>query len=91
MNYKEGQVIDIPTHINLSVGDTIITSGNSLIFPEGIVIGTILKEIQSDIQDLGEATMAFSTDFNSLKHVYIIRNMMKEKQQEIIYESTDEQ
>ncbi len=90
MNYKEGLVIDIPTHINLATGDTIITSGNSLIFPEGIVIGIILEERQSDIQDLGEATMAFTTDFNSLKHVYIIRNMMKEEQQELQNEIADE-
>lgn len=90
MNYKVGLVIDIPTHINLATGDTIVTSGNSLIFPEGIVIGIILEERQSDIQDLGEATMAFSTDFNSLKHVYIIRNMMKEEQQELQNEIADE-
>ena len=35
-DYLFGSVIDIPSHIKLLPGDTIITSGNSLIFPEGI-------------------------------------------------------
>ena len=76
-NYEEGLVIDIPSHIELSAGDSIVTSGNSLIFPEGIMVGTIQEYMQSANQDLSEAVIKFSTDFNRLQYVYIIENYMK--------------
>jgi rod shape-determining protein MreC len=41
VNYRKGQVKEIPKHIRMVAGDTIITSGNSDIFPEGLLIGTI--------------------------------------------------
>ena len=89
-DYREGHIIDIPSHVNLQNGDKVITSGNSLIFPEGILIGTVLKQIPSENQDLEEANMTFSTDFNSLRHVYVIKNMMKAEQQNLEIEIADE-
>ena len=76
-NYKEGMVVDIPSHIELYKEDSIITSGNSLIFPEGILIGRVNEYTQSTNKDLSEAVIEFSTDFNSLQNVYIIENLMK--------------
>jgi rod shape-determining protein MreC len=89
-DYRKGLVIDIPSHVNLNRNDTIVTSGNSLIFPEGILIGTVITQNQNESQDLGEATMAFSTDFNSLKHVYVIRNLMRSEQINLEIETADE-
>lgn len=83
-NYSEGRVNDIPSHIRLNTGDTIITSGNSLIFPKGIVIGTITDQTIAENKTLGEATIAFCTDFNSLQHVYLIKNKMKPEQDSLI-------
>lgn len=76
-DYEEGLVVDIPSHIELYPGDSIVTSGNSLIFPEGIMIGTIREYMQSSNQDLSEAIIEFSADFNKLQFVYIIENKMK--------------
>ena len=90
MDYRFGEVIDIPSHITLQKGDTIVTSGNSLIFPKGINIGTIVSHDASENKSLGKAKIRFSTDFNSLGFVYVIRNMMIEEQSELINESGDE-
>ena len=76
-NYKEGLVVDIPSHIKLHKGDSIVSSGNSLIFPEGILIGRVIEYMQSKNKDLSEAVIEFSTDFNSLQNVYIIENLTK--------------
>ena len=89
-HYSIGQVNDIPSHIHLNRGDTIITSGNSLIFPEGIVIGTIVDQTIAENKTLGEATLAFSTDFNSLQYVYLIKNKMKPEQDSLINEMLNE-
>ncbi len=85
-----GEVTDIPSHVILSRGDTIITSGNSLIFPEEILIGTIMEQKISQNKDLGTASIQFATDFNSLRFVYVIANMMKEEQDKLINNQTDE-
>jgi len=83
-NYLEGLINDIPSHIRLNLGDTIITSGNSLIFPEGIVIGTVIDQTIPENKSLGEATLTFCTDFNSLQYVYLIKNKMKPEQDSLI-------
>ncbi len=89
-NHKYGEVIDIPSHIILLKGDTIITSGNSLIFPDGINIGTIIEQEKTEDKALGNARLLFSSDFNGLYYVYIIQNMMKEEQQNLVNDHTDE-
>jgi rod shape-determining protein MreC len=86
-DYKYGTVIDIPSHISLSKGDTIVTSGNSLIFPEDILIGTI-EEHQPDLnKNLSSATLKFGTDFNSLGYVYIIENIQKPELDSLIQQT----
>ena len=87
-HYSKGQVIDIPSHIRLSTGDTIVSSGNSLIFPQGIVIGTIVDQTIAKNKTLGEATLVFGTDFNSLQDVYLIKNKMKPEQDSLIKSNT---
>lgn len=90
VDYSKGEVTDIPTHFRLFKGDTIITSGNSLIFPAGITIGTIENEEQSISQDLGHASLNFSTDFNSLEYVYVIENLEKKEQKNLLKKVGDE-
>lgn len=89
-DYRTGEIIDIPSHIQLNVGDTIVTSGNSLIFPQGINIGIVTSQEKSENKSLGTASLQFSTDFNSLKHVYVIENLMREEEHNLINETIDE-
>lgn len=76
-DYRFASVNDIPSHIQLLKGDTIISSGNSNIFPEGIIIGTIEKHDQRSDKDLSSAILRYGVDFNNLHHVYIIKNKTK--------------
>jgi rod shape-determining protein MreC len=78
-NYKIGIVTDIPSHIQLLKGDTIVSSGNSILFPEGIMIGVIDEHQQRSDKDMSSASLKFSVDFNKLHHVYIIKNKMKQE------------
>ena len=79
IDYQFGVLEDIPTHLILNLGDTIITSGNSLIFPEGIMIGVITEYHAVVGESLNSATLRFSNDFNALYHVYIIKNLKREE------------
>jgi rod shape-determining protein MreC len=80
MDYLRGTLTDIPSHLQLMYGDTIITSGHSLIFPEGILIGTVESYNSRIGSNLNSATIKFSTDYNKLRHVYLINNIRKEEQ-----------
>jgi len=75
-NYKTGMVEDIPSHLVVQPGDTVVTSGHSLIFPEGIMVGTITEYIEPPGSSLNKAVLEFSTDFNRLRHVYVVYNSL---------------
>jgi len=78
INYRLGKLEDIPTHVDLQKGDTIITSGNSYMFPEGIMIGTVESVYETD-QLFKSADLLFSVDYNQLYYVYIIENRNREE------------
>jgi rod shape-determining protein MreC len=70
---------EIPFHVELTDGDTIVTSGFSAIFPEGIEVGTI-ESFSLEKGNFYEIEVRLSTDFQSLFHVNVIRNYQKEEQ-----------
>ncbi|MBR1514328.1 MAG: rod shape-determining protein MreC [Bacteroidales bacterium] len=76
-NYRYGMVEDIPTHIILQKGDTILTSSHSYIFPEDLMVGTVEEFYPTAIDALNKAKIRFSTDFATLRHVYVIRDLHK--------------
>ncbi|MBW6459267.1 MAG: rod shape-determining protein MreC [Bacteroidales bacterium] len=74
MNYRLGTIAHIPAHVHLLQGDTVITSGNSQIFPEGIPIGTI-EYIEDEMETLfKQGKIRYSLDYNRLNYVYIVNN-----------------
>ncbi len=76
-NYRYGMVEDIPTHIVLNTGDTILTSSHSYIFPEDLMVGTIEEFYPTAVDALNKAKIRFATDFATLRHVYVIKNLHK--------------
>ena len=85
-NHYFGKVTDIPAHFNLNPGDTIVTSGNSFIFPAGLVIGTIVSYHRSENEGLSTAILKYGTPFGQLHYVYLIKNKMKNEQLQLIKE-----
>jgi rod shape-determining protein MreC len=65
------EMIDIPQHIFIQKGDTVVTSGHSLTFPEGILIGTV-ESYQLDKGVSYKISIKLSNDFQSLHNVYIV-------------------
>ncbi|MCK4749632.1 MAG: rod shape-determining protein MreC [Bacteroidales bacterium] len=70
---------EIPFHVNLLEGDTILTSGFSSIFPEGIEVGSI-ESFALEKGNFYDIKVRLSTDFQSLFHVNVIRNYRQEEQ-----------
>ncbi|MCP4314412.1 MAG: rod shape-determining protein MreC [Bacteroidetes bacterium] len=70
---------EIPFHVELMENDTIVTSGYSSIFPEGIEVGTI-ESFSLEKGNFYEISVRLSTDFQRLFHVNVIRNYQMEEQ-----------
>ncbi len=79
-SYKTGTLVDIPSHVVINKGDTIITSGHSLDFPEGIPIGTIADYRVNQGDNTYRISINFLADYKKLDYVYVIRNLFKEEQ-----------
>lgn len=82
-NYRTGDVKEIPKHVKIIVGDTIITSGNSDIFPEGLMVGTIKNYTIANDENFNYASLLFSTDFNSIGYVEVVVDMMRKEKEDL--------
>jgi rod shape-determining protein MreC len=73
------QLTDVPRLASIRKGDTIVTGGQSVIFPENINIGTIDKiEIDNQTHYYTIQVRLFN-DMTNLGHVYIIKNKNREE------------
>jgi rod shape-determining protein MreC len=66
------QLIDIPRLASVRKGDTIVTGGQSVIFPENINIGTIDKVYIDNETNYYTLDIKLFNDMTNLGHVYII-------------------
>ncbi len=74
--YQTAILNEIPLHADIQVGDTIITSGFSSIFPEGILVGYI-SDFEEKRGSFYEIEVKLSTDFKSLGNVNVIGNLLQ--------------
>ncbi|MDD4143935.1 MAG: rod shape-determining protein MreC [Prolixibacteraceae bacterium] len=78
-DYRRASLKEIPVHVNIAKGDTVVTSGFSTIFPEGIPIGTIQDFYRGDGDNYYTIILALGTDFKSLSYVEIIENSSRDE------------
>lgn len=79
VDYNILQVTDIPRQAKLKVGDTIITGGKSIIFPEGILVGSI-KDFIFENNQYQQINVQLFNDMSALGYVEVIKNLEKEEQ-----------
>ncbi len=78
-DYQTAILNEIPLHADIQVGDTIITSGFSSIYPEGVLIGYI-DHFEEKSGSFYTIYVKLSTEFKKLNNVNIIGNLtQKEK------------
>lgn len=90
-HFRSGIMKGIPGHIKIRKGDTIITGGQSIFFPEGLAVGYVAGYEKNPTDNFYEIKTYFAVDFNSLNYVYIIRNLMAEEQIKLLKIAEDEQ
>lgn len=83
------QLVDVPRQAPVKKGDTIVTGGRSLIFPEGILIGRIEDFELDQSQSYYTINIKLFNDMTNIGYVYVIENLDKEEIKEL--EAEDEQ
>ena len=73
------QLIDVPRLASVKQGDTIVTGGESDIFPGGINIGTVDKVFIEDATNYYVLNIKLFNDMTNLGHVYIIKTKVREE------------
>ena len=74
VNINKVQLKDIPKQANVSIGDTIVTGGNSLIFPKGIPIGYVDSYKLDNSQNYLELEIQLATDMANIEKIYVLKN-----------------
>lgn len=78
-NHRTATLKEIPNHVDIQKGDTIVTSGFSAIFPEGLPIGTVQYFDIPEGSNFYTIIIELTTDFKKLSHVYIVKSLQKEE------------
>jgi rod shape-determining protein MreC len=73
------QLIDVPRLAAIRKGDTIVTGGQSVIFPENINIGTIDRIYVDNQTHYYTLSVKLFNDMTNLGHVYIIKSKDREE------------
>lgn len=80
-NAQEMNLEAIPKHAEVRTGDTIITSGYSTMFPEGIMIGVVESTDLVNGSNFYDIKVKLSCDMNNISHVFVVNNLMREEQE----------
>jgi rod shape-determining protein MreC len=79
-DYRKGRVIEMPSSLPLKKGDTLVTSGFSRNYPEGIEIGYVKDYTKDPSTGFFDINFKFSADYNKLEYVYVVKNLFKAEQ-----------
>ena len=70
---------EIPKHVMVKPGDTVVTSGYSLMFPRNIPVGRVSSVNVYPDQDFMDIQVNLSTGFGNLGYVYVVKDLRKQE------------
>lgn len=79
VNSKRAKLLYVPRHVEVEIGDTVVSSGFNATFPEGIPIGIINQVNEGDETNYLDIGLEFTTDFSKLSYVYLVENSMRQE------------
>lgn len=74
---------EIPKHVPVKVGDTLVTSGYSQLFPRNVMVGTVKTVKAEPEKNFQDITVNLSTGFGNLGYVYVVSSMSKKEIQQL--------
>ena len=80
---------EVPRHAHFKLGDNVVTSGYSAVFPPGVLVGKILHVYNSADGLSYRVKLKLSTDFGKLRDVCVIDDAMMRERLEIMRAAQD--
>ena len=80
---------DIPRHAKFKLGDRVVTSGYSSVFPAGVLVGKVKHVYNSEDGLSYRLQIQLSTDFGNLRDVCVIDDASIRDQREVIKAAQD--
>ncbi|GAA3954842.1 rod shape-determining protein MreC [Pedobacter ginsengiterrae] len=77
---KKAFIKEVPNHIKMSIGDTIVTSGYGK-FPAGILVGRLSKTNIATNDNFLSGEVSLFNDFGTLQYVYVIKDKLAKEQE----------
>jgi rod shape-determining protein MreC len=81
---------EIPYHVQIEVDEEVVTSGYSSIFPEGILIGRVVKIDHNKGENFQRMLVQLASDFNNLYYVDIVESKNKQERLTLEKDTQDE-
>ena len=76
---------DVAAHMVVNPGDTIVTSGLSPVFPEGIPVGIVENSTLKEGDSYHTIRVRLSTNFKRLKYVEVVQNAHQQELEELTH------
>lgn len=80
---------DIPRHARFKLGDRVVTSGYSSIFPAGVLVGKVKHVYNSDDDLSFRVAVQLSTDFGNLRDVCVIDDAILHQRRKMMITAQD--
>ncbi|MCM1317227.1 MAG: rod shape-determining protein MreC [Bacteroides sp.] len=82
---------ELPRHTVFAPGDTIVTSGYSAVFPEGIPVGYVMEDQRRHDENFFTLRVKLSTDFTTLSNVQVVVDSLRAEHIALQAYDTDKQ
>jgi rod shape-determining protein MreC len=76
-DYRYVQLTEMSRHISIFQGDTVVTSGLTSVFPQGIIVGEVEETHLKEGDNYHQTKVKLGTDYKALKYVQVLRNKNK--------------
>lgn len=81
---------DIPKHVTVAPGDTVVTSGYSLMFPQGYQIGTVESATMPEGSNFHAIRVRLSQPMADIHDVYVVKNIFHTQIDSLLRRAKDE-
>lgn len=73
----------IPRSANVVVGDTVVTSQITSLFPAGLLVGTIAEIVPDNTSNFFNLKLRTATNFSNIEYAYVLDNLQYDEQKRL--------
>jgi rod shape-determining protein MreC len=74
---------NVPKSVAIAKGDTVVTSQYSYLFPQGVMVGTVMEIVNDKSSNFYTLRLKPATDFFKIEYVTVVENLQKEEQKKL--------